>query len=93
MVFLKVKTRLSLWSLWIVSLSFATFVLYGFDKASSARQGQRVPEKALHALNLAGGFLGGLAGRALFRHKTTKPSFLAIPLIAAALHAVAWFFL
>jgi len=39
------------------------------------RGGGRVPEAVLHGLALVGGTPGALAGQAMFRHKTRKPSF------------------
>jgi uncharacterized membrane protein YsdA (DUF1294 family) len=64
-----------LYLIWLAILSVVTFFLYGFDKAHSKTDGWRVPEVVLHGLALAGGFIGGWAGRSIFRHKTRKGFF------------------
>ena len=77
---------LSAYPMWLLCCSVSTFLFYGFDKAQSRRGGWRVPEAVLHLLSLAGGFLGALRGRQLFRHKTQKPAFLVVIVLSAALH-------
>ena len=72
---------------WIAALSLVTFGAYGYDKRQAAAGGRRTPELALHALSLAGGFPGGWAGRAYFRHKTKHTSFLVVLIAATLLHA------
>lgn len=71
---------------WVLAASLATFVLYGVDKAQAKRDGLRVPENFLHLLALVGGFPGGFAGRAAFRHKTRKPVFAWVLWISLAIH-------
>ncbi|NLL36023.1 MAG: DUF1294 domain-containing protein [Fretibacterium sp.] len=70
----------------LLSLSLVAFSFYGYDKFQSSRSGGRIPEAVLHALALLGGFPGAWAGRTLFRHKTTKPVFGVIMILAALLH-------
>lgn len=72
----------------VIGLSMALFLLYGFDKRRAIAGGGRVPEVVLHGLALAGGFAGGWAGRAAFRHKTRNVGFLAVLLISTIVHAV-----
>jgi len=69
---------LQLYLIWLIAASLITFILYGFDKSQSKRKGRRVPEYTLHVLALAGGFMGGWAGRSLFHHKTKKGIFLFV---------------
>ena len=76
---------LTAYPMWLLC-SVSTFLFYGFDKVQSRRGGWRVPEVVLHLLSLAGGFAGALCGRQLFRHKTQKPAFLVVIVLAAALH-------
>jgi uncharacterized membrane protein YsdA (DUF1294 family) len=70
----------------LASLSIVNFLFYGFDKLSAKFEKQRVPEIVLHALSLLGGFAGGWAGRAAFRHKTQKKSFLVVLILSTILH-------
>lgn len=68
-----------------LAVNLVTFALYGADKRAAVRQGPRVPEKALHALALAGGTPAAWLAQRHFRHKTRKDSFQAMFwLIAAA---------
>jgi len=78
--------------LWLASTSIVTFILYGFDKMQAKNDGGRVPEIVLHLLALAGGFAGGWVGRFIFRHKTRKPVFLIVLILATALHAGLYYF-
>ncbi len=78
---------------WILAWSVVTFAFYGYDKHQAIAQGLRVPEIVLHLLALIGGFLGGWAGRAYFRHKTRKPVFLVVLIIATVLNLGVFFWL
>ena len=75
-----------IYGVWLAVASGITFILYGFDKAQSKRGGLRVPEAVLHGLALLGGFLGGWAGRSVFRHKTQKGLFVFVLVISTMLH-------
>ncbi len=79
-------TRWNLYVIALVSLSIVNFLFYGFDKLSAKFEKQRIPEIVLHGLSLAGGFAGGWAGRAAFRHKTQKRSFLVVLILSTILH-------
>jgi uncharacterized membrane protein YsdA (DUF1294 family) len=59
----------------------------GIDKAKAMEGAWRIPEKALIVIALAGGALGMAMGSALFHHKTSKLSFLAVfmPIVAVYL--------
>lgn len=72
---------------WVGATGVTTFLVYAYDKAA-ARAGNRgrVPELTLHLLALLGGFAGGWLGRQLLRHKTQKPVFAVILLLATATH-------
>jgi uncharacterized membrane protein YsdA (DUF1294 family) len=78
---------------WVIGLSVCTFAIYGFDKRQAIAGGGRVPEAVLHGLALLGGFPGGWAGRAAFRHKTRHASFLFVLVIATVIHIVIGFWL
>ena len=73
---------------WLAGWSVVTFIFYGYDKMQSQRDGGRVPELVLHGMALIGGFPGGWAGRAVFRHKTRHGSFTAVLVLATVIHAV-----
>jgi uncharacterized membrane protein YsdA (DUF1294 family) len=79
-------TRWNLYVIALFSLSVVNFLFYGFDKLTARFEKQRIPEVVLHALSLAGGFAGGWAGRAAFRHKTRKRSFLTVLTLSTVLH-------
>jgi len=70
--------------------SVATFVLYGVDKRRAVRGGWRVSERTLHWMELAGGWPGGLAGQAAFRHKRRKGAFMVVFTGIAMIHLVGW---
>ena len=75
-----------IYGIWIAAASIITFILYGFDKAQSKTEGWRIPEAYLHGLALAGGFPGGWAGRAIFRHKTRKGFFVLVLVLSTMIH-------
>jgi uncharacterized membrane protein YsdA (DUF1294 family) len=70
---------------WIVGWTIPAFALYGIDKRQAQQGGWRVPEAVLHVLALIGGVIGAWAGRAAFRHKTQKPVFTVVLVIASVL--------
>ena len=61
---------------WLACSTVVTLAAFGYDKAIAGSNRTRVPEIVLLALTFFGGTLGALAGRALFRHKTRKTSFV-----------------
>ena len=69
-----------------VLASLVSFVLYGFDKRRARLDGERVPEKRLHALALLGGWPGAMLGQRLFRHKTVKTRFRIVFWLTVACH-------
>jgi uncharacterized membrane protein YsdA (DUF1294 family) len=80
---------------WVGLFSAWTFLLFGFDKWRAGRSGaRRIPESSLLWASAVGGWPGGLLGIVLFRHKSSKSSFLfkftLAFLIWAALIAGAW---
>jgi len=60
---------------WFALINAATLLTFGCDKWRAARSGQRVSELTLVVLAAMGGWLGGLLGMNIFRHKTVKWSF------------------
>jgi uncharacterized membrane protein YsdA (DUF1294 family) len=74
--------------LWLVIANIATFALYAFDKSQAKKGADRVPERTLHLFALVGGFVGGWIGRLAFRHKTQKPIFTVVLVVATLVHSV-----
>jgi uncharacterized membrane protein YsdA (DUF1294 family) len=61
---------------WLLAMSAVTFLFYGLDKSWARADGaERIPERVLLGLGLAGGTLGALSGMLLFHHKVSKTSF------------------
>jgi uncharacterized membrane protein YsdA (DUF1294 family) len=70
-----------LWNLplWVAAcyglVSLACFISYAIDKAAAVRQRQRISERALLLLGLAGGWPGAILAQQWLRHKSSKLSF------------------
>ena len=80
---------------WVVVTSAGAFLLFGFDKWRAGRTGsRRIAESSLWLVSALGGWPGGLLGIVVFRHKSSKPTFLFKFILAllvwAALVAGAW---
>ena len=65
------------WS-WIIAVSIASFITYGYDKSIAGHDKTRVPEVVLHALTALGGTIGSFAAMQIFRHKTQKKPFQVV---------------
>lgn len=80
----------------VVGLSVLTFVLYGVDKRAARTAQWRTPEsRLLLLLGLAGGWAGAWCAQRLFRHKSSKASFMARYWATVGLHLaamLAWLF-
>ncbi len=84
---------MDLFIIWLTIINIITFLIYGYDKFQAKRGGWRVPEKVLHGLALAGGFIGGWIGRAVFHHKTRKPIFTVVLSISTLIYVgITYFF-
>ena len=59
----------------IIALAAINFAAFGIDKALAENRARRISEAALLQLAFFGGIGGAYAGRALFRHKTSKQPF------------------
>jgi uncharacterized membrane protein YsdA (DUF1294 family) len=80
---------------WFAVINSVTFLAFGFDKWRSGRDGQRVSEARLVTLGALGGWVGGLIGMNLFRHKTAKGTFkfkYVLGLIPYAVGIWAWLY-
>lgn len=56
--------------LWVMALSFSSFILMGVDKRRAKNKRWRVPEKTFFILAAMGGAPGAVVGMWVFRHKT-----------------------
>ncbi len=75
---------------WYIAWSVVTFVVFAIDKRLAQRGARRVPERTLHGLSLAGGFVGAIAAMMLVRHKNRKVGFVVITVVIAGTHVGAW---
>ena len=70
-----------LWNLtlWVAAFyaiaSAVCFIVYAIDKAAAVKQRQRISERALLLLGLAGGWPGAILAQQWLRHKSSKLSF------------------
>lgn len=71
------------------SASVVGFMMIWLDKRAAERHRRRTPERALHIVELLGGWPGSLAAQRLFRHKTAKASYRLSFLLAAIAHVAA----
>jgi len=85
---LLVTTGLGLYLSWLIGASLITVVLFGIDKKRAVGGGSRIPEMLLMLMILVGGFLGGWAGRSVFRHKSNRPEYAIILVVAGVVHAL-----
>lgn len=76
----------------VAVMSAIAFVLYALDKRRARENQWRISEATLHTIELLGGWPGGIAGRAILRHKSSKLSFRAVSwlIIAGHLGLIAW---
>lgn len=62
--------------IYLTFINIAAFIVYSIDKFLSKGTKSRISEKELHTFAIIGGFLGATLSMAIFRHKTSKNSFL-----------------
>ena len=78
-------------SLYIIVISFITFIIFGVDKKRARRHEWRISEKVLFALAIIGGSIGAIISMIAFHHKTKKWYFrIGMPVILAVQIAVVW---
>lgn len=70
-------------------MSLITFCMYGIDKSAARKGAWRISENALLAAGLFCGWPGAVAGQFVFRHKTSKTSFLLMFWLTVLLNAAA----
>lgn len=72
------------------SMSLVAFIAYSEDKSRAQTNRWRVPEKTLHLLELAGGWIGGFIAQRQIRHKNRKRSYQIQFWAIVLLHLVFW---
>ena len=73
--------------------SLFTFLVYAFDKSAAIAGRWRTSESTLHLLSLACGWPGALLAQQVLRHKTSKPTFIAIFWVTVLANAGAFYLL
>jgi uncharacterized membrane protein YsdA (DUF1294 family) len=63
-------------------INLISFILFFIDKQKAKRDKWRIQEKTLHITSFLGGTIGSIAAMILFHHKTRKPLFVVITIIA-----------
>lgn len=74
--------------LYLLGVNLAAFAAMGWDKSSAIRGVERIPERTLLTLAVAGGSVGAVAAQQIFRHKTRKQPFANLLLAIVALQAI-----
>jgi uncharacterized membrane protein YsdA (DUF1294 family) len=88
-----VRTADNIALVWFAAFTAVNFLMFGFDKWRASRSRNRVSEFSLTMLGALGGWLGGLIGMLVFRHKTAKWTFkfkYAVALIPFAAEVWVW---
>ena len=62
--------------LYFLIINSFTFLTTGYDKYLAVKNKRRISEKMLFALGLFGGSVGLLLAMLIFKHKTSKSSFI-----------------
>lgn len=62
--------------LYFLFINVLVFIFAGYDKSQARKNNRRIPEKTLFLMALTGGSPGLLTAMLLFKHKTSKTSFI-----------------
>jgi uncharacterized membrane protein YsdA (DUF1294 family) len=62
--------------MYFLFINIFVFILAGYDKYLARKNKRRIPENTLFSLEAIGGTIGLLLAMLLFRHKTSKTSFI-----------------
>lgn len=73
-------------------INFLAFLFFVVDKRAAMKDLQRIPERILLQLILAGGMVGAFLAMQIFRHKTRKSKFAATLLLSFFVHGGFLFF-
>ena len=67
---------------YLLITNLTSFALFFSDKQKAKKDKWRIKESTLHIAGFMGGIIGSIAAMILFHHKTKKPMFVAITIIA-----------
>lgn len=67
---------------YLLIINIIAFVLFFIDKQKAKKDKWRIKESTLHIAGFMGGIIGSIAAMILFHHKTRKPKFVIITIIA-----------
>jgi len=73
--------------LYFLFINVLVFIFAGYDKSQARKNNRRIPEKTLFLMALTGGSPGLLTAMLLFRHKTSKTSFIVKFAVILAIQA------
>ncbi|WP_286969912.1 DUF1294 domain-containing protein [Flavobacterium sp. UBA4854] len=73
--------------LYFLFINVLVFIFAGYDKSQARKNNRRVPEKTLFLMAITGGSLGLLTAMLLFKHKTSKTSFIVKFTVILAIQA------
>ncbi|WP_312815856.1 DUF1294 domain-containing protein [Sedimentibacter sp.] len=79
-------SKLTLILMYYIIINLISFIIFFIDKQKSKKDRWRIQEKTLHTLSYIGGVFGSIASMLLFHHKTKKPDFVIITIIALMLN-------
>ena len=78
-------SKLTLTLVYLAVINLMSFIIFFIDKQKSKKGKWRIQEKTLHTFSFMGGVFGSIAAMLLFHHKTKKPDFIIITIIALLL--------
>lgn len=67
---------------YLLITNVTSFALFFSDKQKAKKDKWRIKESTLHIAGFMGGIIGSIAAMILFHHKTKKPMFVVITIIA-----------
>lgn len=72
--------------IYYILVNLLTFILFFIDKEKAKRNMWRTKESILLSFIIIGGFVGGILGMYVFRHKTKKLYFKIVALLFLLVH-------
>ena len=81
----------SFFSVYLILINAAAFLLMRADKHRAKNKLWRIPERVLLGTALMGGSLGAYLGMILFSHKTRKPRFSVMLPLLLVIHVILFF--